>query len=951
MRKIPLLFSFLFVLMLTSQIFAGSTGKLAGRVTDGANGDGLPFANVFIAGTNLGAATDVDGYFTVLNIPPGVYTVTASIVGYQKQTVTDVRVNVDFTTRLNFELNTGSIEMAAVIVQGERNPLIREDLTNPVVAISAETIQELPVDQIDDVIRLQAGIVVGDNGTIHIRGGRADETSYSLNGVSINDPLALETESRRSVGLATNAVQEVSVSSGTFSAEYGNALSGIVNYVTKEGSENYTFSLRGYVGDYLTSRDNLYPNVDDIDPMNRSRMEATFGGPIPLLNRKVKVFFSGVFEDFKGLKNGTRYYNPSDSYLSREAFQTGDDRKAESSKSYWFNPYSSTSTGAPTGDGSYVSMDPSTSFNLQGNIIYNLSSTFKLRYEAVHNSSEWKGYEMAYKFNPDGLGTNYSEGLIQTFDITHTVSDNMFYTLKASRGYSSSKYYLYEDINDPRYLPSVYRLGVGNSGFYAGGTDNNRSSQRTETTTLKGDLVSQLFKSHEIKAGFETRFHNINFESYDLKIRDANGNNITNADLLYDNNLTIVRSVPDPNTEPSLITKYERNPVDAAIYVQDKIELAKTLILNIGLRYEYFDPKASYNPFLSSDLENIKINYINKGETKSEIKHHVSPRISVSYPITAEGVIRFSYGHFYQNGSLRRMYRNPEFFVTAGDATPTFGNSNVNMQKSVQYEFGLQQQLSENIKMELTGYYKDVKDYIYTQTIYTTNGIQYQALTNLAYANVRGVTVHLEKRRAPQDLFYSSLDYTFQVSEGNRTEPTEDMFFSESAGKQTETYLVPLGFDRPHNVNLSMGLFDANNWSLGVIGYMRAGEPYTPAYPSDIVGITFEQNSANQPFQWSVDLKFEKFFQFDPIKFSLFLQVENLFDTQNELTVYQSTGRSLKSIESSVNPALFQSLKDRINRGDVGMFPIDEIDNYYNWRPERVSRPREIRLGFSLLFN
>ncbi|PKL88800.1 MAG: TonB-dependent receptor, partial [Ignavibacteriae bacterium HGW-Ignavibacteriae-2] len=137
MRKIPLLFSFLFVLMLTSQIFAGSTGKLAGRVTDGANGDGLPFANVFIAGTNLGAATDVDGYFTVLNIPPGVYTVTASIVGYQKQTVTDVRVNVDFTTRLNFELNTGSIEMAAVIVQGERNPLIREDLTNPVVAISA----------------------------------------------------------------------------------------------------------------------------------------------------------------------------------------------------------------------------------------------------------------------------------------------------------------------------------------------------------------------------------------------------------------------------------------------------------------------------------------------------------------------------------------------------------------------------------------------------------------------------------------------------------------------------------------------------------------------------------------------------------------------------------------------------------------------------------------------
>ena len=243
--KKSLLPSLVILFLLSNLLFAGNTGKIAGRVTDETTGDGLPFANVIVDGTTLGAATDIDGYYAILNVPPGVYSVTASIVGYQKKSFKDVRVNVDFTTRLDFKLSSGSIEMEAVVVQGERNPLIRADLTNPTIAITSETIQELPVDQISDVIKLQAGIVVGDDGDIHIRGGYGNETSYTLNGISLNDPYG----NRRSVGLATNAVQEVSVSSGTFSAEYGNALSGIVNYVTKEGSDKYTFSIRGYMGD------------------------------------------------------------------------------------------------------------------------------------------------------------------------------------------------------------------------------------------------------------------------------------------------------------------------------------------------------------------------------------------------------------------------------------------------------------------------------------------------------------------------------------------------------------------------------------------------------------------------------------------------------------------------------------------------------------------------------
>ncbi len=941
-------------LLFSSLVYAGSTGKIAGTVIDAQTGDPLPFANVFVEGTSLGAATDLDGNFVILNVPPGVYSVTASVVGYQKQTIKNVRVNVDFTTRLEFKLNPGSVEMAAVVVEGERNPLIRQDLTNPTVAITSETIDELPVDQISDVVKLQAGVTVGDDGGIHIRGGYGNEISYTLNGISLNDPYG----NNRSIGLATNAVQEVSVSSGTFAAEYGNALSGVVNYVTKEGGDKYSFSLRGYMGDYYTPRTQLFDNIDDIDIFNRGRTEITFGGPLPFTNKKVKLFVSGVYENFKGSLYGKRIYKTTDSYLSREAFKTGDPRKADPADPYFFNPYNPNSLGLPTGDGSFVPMNPSENFNIQGNISYRPSSLIKIKYEAVYNKSRRKNLTRLgsfdlyrqYKFNPDGIRTIFDNGLIQTVELTHTLNEKMFYTLKGSFGYNEEKRYLFKNVNDPGYLPMLYRRPITGTVFLTGGTDNRRFFRKTKTSTIKGDLVAQLFGNHEIKAGFEARFHELFVENYSVEIGklnpDGSFGNLTNDDLLYDSTLTIIRRKP---TSPALLTRYTRYPVDGAVYIQDKIELAKTLILNVGLRYEYFDPKAFWNPALSDELLNYKFGFLRRNLEKAKVKQHLSPRISISYPITDKGVIRFSYGHFYQNGSLWRLYRNPDYYVVNAGSNPNFGNPNVNMQKSVQYEIGLQQQLTDNFKFDLTGFYKDVRDYIYTQTVYTETGRSFRVLTNLAYSNVRGITLSFTQRRSAGGMFYANLDYTFQIAEGNRTYPSDELFFSEVSGKQSETYLVPLSFDRQHIINLSMGLYDQGNWTLGIIGNFQTGTPYTPVLPTTIPRIiTYQQNSDRKPIQWNVDLKFEKFFEIENLNYSIFIQIKNLFDTQNELFVFQSSGRALSAVEETANSFRFTDIRKRIERGDPGLFGIEEIDGYYSKRPERVSRPREIRLGFSL---
>lgn len=945
MRKGFFIIAGIFLLLIYSSLtYSQSTGKIMGKVVDVTTNEGIPFANVLVEGTSSGAATDMEGNFVILNIPPGIYSVTSSYVGYQKVTITDVSVNVGFTTTLEFKLSPGEVTLDAIIVQGDRNPLIRQDLTNPTVAITSESLEILPVDNISDVIKLQAGVVTGDDGSIHVRGGYGNEVAYTLNGLSLNDPYG----NSRAVGLASNAVQEASVSTGTFSAEFGNALSGVVNYVTKEGSERFTFSLRGYGGDYLTSRTNLFPKLGsaNIDVLNRSRVEATLGGPVPISN-STRFFISGIYENYKGTYYGYRLYNTTDSYLTPDNFRSSDERYGDATGAYYFNPYDPNTSGLPTGDGQMVAMDPNTTLNLQFNLSHRFSSLVKLKYEIVYDQAESRDFERSYFFNPDGVGWDYSRGLINTLDLTHTINDKAFYTLKGSYSYNDGEHYLYEDPNDPRYLPSFYRKVIGNTVYYSGGTDNSIIKRSTRTFSVKGDAVAQMFGVHEVKAGFEFRKHNLQRDGYTLdfyKLKDGVITSLTINDLLYDPEVTRITD------RIQSVSTYEKNPWQAAFYLLDKMELAKTMILNVGVRYEVFDAASDYNYNFSQNLTDSLSGYLNAYLKPAEIKHMISPRFSVSYPITDRGIIRFSYGHFYQIGSLASLYANDLRWVPNVASIPTFGNPNVNPQRSIQYEIGLQQQLTDDFKFDLTGYYKDVRDYIFTQTIYTVKARQYNLLTNLAYSNVRGITLSFVKRRSPGSMFSATLDYTFQMAEGNRTEPSEDLFFSEASGKQTETFLVPLSFDRTHLINGTITLTDPNSWSLGVIYRIQGGTPYTPALPPSLSTITFEQNSSSKSMQWEVDLKFEKFLELGPLDYSVFIHVNNLFDTQNDRYVYASSGKALSNVEQALNANEFNELRNRINRGDPGMIGINYIDEYYSNRPERINRPREVRLGFSLFF-
>lgn len=453
MKRFLIIFMVLaFVVGLT---YAGTKGKIAGRIIDAETKEPLPGVNVVLEGTTLGAATDANGYYVITNIPPGTYTVIVSAVGYRKITVKNVKVSADLTTTLNFEMESEAIGLPPVVVEAER-PLVRADLTSSQAVVDAEQIRELPVENFQRVLTLQAGVVVGAGGDIHIRGGRSTEISYTIDGVSINDPFF----NTLGMQIARNAIQEMTVVSGTFNAEYGNAMSGVVNIVTKEGGQKYTGELLMYSGDFLSRRKNIFFNIDKVDPFNNSVVEFSLGGPFPLLGKVLSFFTSLRWENNKGWLYGVREHQPSDQPNFNDA-------------NNWIVPM--------TGDSAIVPMNPSRNLNTTAKLTFKISPTIKINIDGLYDRSWYKSYNHLFKYNPDGTYQYRDENYKIGYSWSHALSSKTFYEFKVSYNYQKFRQYLYEDPLDPRYQP-VERLSRPTSfTFYFGGTQNDHVYRDSRT--------------------------------------------------------------------------------------------------------------------------------------------------------------------------------------------------------------------------------------------------------------------------------------------------------------------------------------------------------------------------------------------------------------------------------------------------------------------------------------
>jgi hypothetical protein len=300
--SITFLSKLLLILICTSSlIFGGTTGKISGKVIDKETKEPIIGANIVVEGTYFGAATDIEGYYYINNITPGKYNVKISAIGFHKMTYENVVVKIDLTTNLDAELTSEAITLGEVIVQATA-PLITKDLTSSSSIVTSDEIEMMPVENLNQVIRLQAGVVDG-----HFRGGRSNEVSYLIDGVPINDAF----NNTLSVTVENNSIRQLEVISGTFNAEYGSAMSGIVNIVTKEGSQNYEGFAQVYVGNYFTTHTDIYYNLNQLNLAGPKDFQFNFSGPTPIVDG-LTFFLTGRYFTDDGYMYGKRYFLTTD---------------------------------------------------------------------------------------------------------------------------------------------------------------------------------------------------------------------------------------------------------------------------------------------------------------------------------------------------------------------------------------------------------------------------------------------------------------------------------------------------------------------------------------------------------------------------------------------------------------------------------------------------------------
>ena len=223
-----------FLFLFLSFSIAGVTGKVSGQIVDTNTGESLIGANVMLAGTTLGAATDEEGYYHILSVPPGYYDIRVNMIGYGDKTITGVRVEIDLNAVIDVDLSVEVIEGEEITVEANQK-LVKVDVASSQKSISSEKISEMPVSSVAEVVGLSAGV-----SGLSVRGGSYNETQFMVDGLVLND----ERTSEPTTGIPLSAIQDISLQTGGFGAEYRNARSGIINVVTKEGDkERYSGSI------------------------------------------------------------------------------------------------------------------------------------------------------------------------------------------------------------------------------------------------------------------------------------------------------------------------------------------------------------------------------------------------------------------------------------------------------------------------------------------------------------------------------------------------------------------------------------------------------------------------------------------------------------------------------------------------------------------------------------
>ncbi len=906
--KKQILFLFLSLFCITSIAMAGVTGKIAGKIIDAENGEPLPGVNVIIEGTTMGAATDSKGEYFIINIPPGSYTIVATMMGYKTINKTGVLVSVDRTITVDFQLEATVIEGEVVTVVAERE-VVQMDVSSSKVTATVAQIKEVPlVQDFNEYVQLQAGIEEE-----LIRGGGLDQVGMLVDGLTMVNNVA--NEPMNIVNLS--AIEEVTIIKGGFQAEYGNIRSGLFNIVTKEGAQDYHASI-----DFRYTAPHLKHRGYDIFDYRNFYMRPYLDEDVCYVgtrNGPWNAYAQRQYPEFEGWNAFSARLlsddDPSNDLTPEECRQLFIwQHRADGSKElghphpgeYGNNPDHNLdmSFGGPVPFiGKYLgNMSFFASFrnnieqyilpaardnvhfqNSHLKLISKISPTMKLGIEGYY-TDEINAGEQASNIGEVGRGIYFPHGasgmdiyqsvLGLTFD--HVLSPRTFYNLRVSRITVQNKMYgarVLRDTTKIRQIGAVwvdeqpwgwypisgYQYALADKMVLGGVGGGQRNSNKIATYNVKFDLTSQVNKNNQIKAGFE-----FNYDDFDVWFGERG---------------------LDPTGD--FTVDWEHQPIRMGAYVQDKLEF-EGMIANVGIRMDWNNPNTLWytrDPYSKYFSRPYKLLLEAEAPTK-DAKGHVtiSPRLGISHPITDKSKLFFSYGHFYSMPVSEDMYEIN--YGVASEGIARIGNPSLKMPRTIAYELGYEHEIAEQFLLSVTGYYKDVTDQIGdVQYINYDETVNYEIAKNDHYADIRGFEIELRKNWGEWITGWVNFTYMVHTNgligrEVQYQDPRQQAIYGKRNPYQEKPRPQPYGdamiqMRTPFKWGPKLGNFHPfEQLAVNFLCHYHHGDWFTwdPEPPYKLVDNLHTQD------RWNFDARISKDLSFGRFDFTCFVDIVNIFN-------------------------------------------------------------------------
>lgn len=942
-RKFLIAFTLGFLL---PALLIAQDGKVRGRVTDKESGEPLIGGSIFIEGTNLGASTDINGEYVILSVPPGTFTVKASYIGYAPYSISNIRVNSNITTTLDFQLSTTAVQLEAVEVVADR-PLIQRNTTNTIRITTQEDVKNLPVRGLQNIVALNAGVVQQD-GYLYVRGGRANEVAFYVEGTNVTNPFFSDTRTDRfffsdarteNVTVVQEAIEEMQVQAGGYTAELGGANSGIVRTTMRTGGTSYKTTIDFQTDDFAK------PGKEFLNTTAFGYRNAvvTVGGPLPFLSQG-RIFLVAQHNYIRNRQQ--MLVEPfSFNFVSDIADPRGPGKPLpgpiEFKKNHLPNNYRLENSA-------------------QGTLLYDFNP-IKLRFAGSYSAikapvgGNWPLALTRY-FNQKRNPIDETNTAFANLRATHVLNPQTFYDVAVS--YQSRSFKRVDpDFGDnwTQYTDSIANSQKGYTGFlrrYSGplrysvvngfrmlheNAPNNSYTKNLQSSIgVSLDFTSQMNKQWEVKAGGR-------MDAWTVRLYTVS--DITSSmEFLYGIRGDTPREFADANERRVLLAKqgvinhygYDvdgnkvdegldgpKEPVFASAYIQNKLEY-RDLVVNLGLRYEFMDSKSKEIDDVTNPPFDAKLDIIDESKLKTRDPFQLLlPRLSVSYPVTDKIVFYALYGKYAQMPALSQVYFGNTVVsrtvspVTRGNAfLPPVGFF-VKPERLTQYEIGLRQTLTDNLALTISGLYKDYRDQLAVRKILTAQGGPlYTAYTNEDFGTVKGLELTLELRRTNR--LSSKLNYTLSDARGTGTD-ARSAFGALEMGAQGRypSFISQLEFNQTHRGSLLLDYRFARGdggpilegLGLNLLITFNSGHNYTKIKePADLgqanpwnVGIrplidprsrnpVEPLNASSTPWMFNVDLNFSKVFFIGAYSLELYVNVLNLLNTQHVLNVYPSTG-------------------------------------------------------------